>query len=267
MILEECFGSSLSDNSKTKRSNNTKTSCSSSSSNPKSYRAQLEQSKQVIQMLFNDLKTSKQNEALLSDKLRATHVALRQERNRSRENTRIAMRSADEVRANLASKNDALPPYSAAAEVDRLRRELGQAREECLKWKQMAHRQPETPDTMESDVLYAPTDEERVVTPSKRDRIKSRSAIGRPKTPKKNVQTPTAPMDAPPAMVVCTPKASRQAKKDQPTAAADSQAPDGQQSHEGTPGLQGTIAIGRSETPFVGQCPGTFELSGANCAL
>ena len=56
MILEECFGSPFSDDSKYNNSSNAKTSCS----NPKNYRAQLEQSKQVIQMLFKYYYPSKQ---------------------------------------------------------------------------------------------------------------------------------------------------------------------------------------------------------------
>ena len=242
MILEECFGSSLSDESKYNNSSNGKSSCS----NPKNYRAQLEQSKQVIQMLFKDLKVSKQNETLLSNKLRASHVALRQERNRSRENTRIAMRSADEVRANLASRGDpcekktaVLPPYSAAAEVERLKKELQQAREECLKWKQKAHYANRLPlpqaqapvHALESEsYMYAPTDEERVVTPRKKD--KSRSSLGQPSTatPRKKPEqqqqhTPIqkANIDSPPVMVVCTPKAiekTRSRKKSATTVTA-----------------------------------------------
>lgn len=213
MILEECFGSSLSDDSKP----------ISITTSPKNYRAQLKQSKQVIQMLFNDLKTSKQNEAILSEKLRASHFALRHERQRSRENTRIAMRSADEVRANFVSKMDPsekalLPPYSAASELDRLKRELGQAREECLKWKQKAQSLPEVlPEVpavhgLEAD-LYPPTDEERVVTQRKRNKVKSRSKVpNKTLTPIRN-----AHMDAPPAMVVCTPKAVDKRKKSKNT--------------------------------------------------
>lgn len=241
MILEECFGSSLSEDSKHNSSSNAKTSCRS----PKNYRAQLEQSKQVIQMLFKDLKISKQNETLLSKKLRASHVALRQERNRSRENTRIAMRSADEVRANLASKMDpsteehtALPSYSAAAEVDRLKRELERAREDCLKWKQKAHYanrlplpQAQTVHGLES-ATYAPTDEERVVTRRKKDSANSRSTVGQSSTntPRKKTeqqQTPIkkAEMDSLPVMVVCTPKATEKTRPRKESAAANTATP------------------------------------------
>ena len=114
------------------------------------YKAQLEESKQVIQMLFRDLKVSKQREALLEEKLHSSSLVLHEERLRSRENTKIAMKSADDVRASLLSKlqhernekrkssrkEKCAVDHIDSAEAERLKRELALAKEECLMWKQ-----------------------------------------------------------------------------------------------------------------------------------
>mmetsp|Transcript_19089 Transcript_19089/g.47453 ORF Transcript_19089/g.47453 Transcript_19089/m.47453 type:complete len:737 (+) Transcript_19089:175-2385(+) len=117
---------------------------SSSNNNKRHYKAQLEESKQIIQMLFRDLKVSKQNESDLATKLKAANIALHKEKQRSRENTRIAMKSADDVRASL--RKSLRSGNNETEQLERLKQELAQAREECLRWKrkeQMARRAAE----------------------------------------------------------------------------------------------------------------------------
>ena len=115
-----------------------------SNNNKRHYKAQLEESKQIIQMLFRDLKVSKKNESDLATKLKAANIALHKEKQRSRENTRIAMKSADDVRASL--RKSLRSSNNETEQVERLKQELAQAREECLRWKrkeQLARRAAE----------------------------------------------------------------------------------------------------------------------------
>eukprot|EP00531_Pseudo-nitzschia_arenysensis_P000779 CAMPEP_0116153502 /NCGR_PEP_ID=MMETSP0329-20121206/21281_1 /TAXON_ID=697910 /ORGANISM="Pseudo-nitzschia arenysensis, Strain B593" /LENGTH=961 /DNA_ID=CAMNT_0003650419 /DNA_START=55 /DNA_END=2937 /DNA_ORIENTATION=- len=146
-----------------------------SSNSKRNFKAQLEESKQVIQMLFKDLKISKQNESDLATKLKAANVALHKEKQRSRENTRIAMKSADDVRASLVSKlqydhRKSSSRSSDNEEVELLKQELARAREECHRWKrkeQLARRSAE----IRSKTLYQQDKENRKPTALRRQQV------------------------------------------------------------------------------------------------
>ncbi len=167
------------------------------SNSKRSYKTQLEESKQVIQMLFKDLKISKQNESDLATKLKAANVALHKEKQRSRENTRIAMKSADDVRASLVSKlqydhRKSSSRSSNSEEVELLKRELALAREECHRWKrkeQLARRSAE----IRSKTLYQEERENQTSTALRRQPVlKSHK-----ETKHKAITGRNSPMDTP----------------------------------------------------------------------
>jgi hypothetical protein len=99
---------------------------------------ELEESKQVIQMLFKDLKISNQNESESRYKLKSSRLTLQKNQLRYEENMRIAMKSADDVRANLKKleQERSRKKVKSSAEVARINNELMEVRNECIRLKQ-----------------------------------------------------------------------------------------------------------------------------------
>jgi len=104
---------------------------------------ELEESKQVIQMLFKDLKISKQNESESRNKLKSSRLTLQKHQLRYEENMRIAMKSADDVRANLKKleQERSRKKAKSSAEVARINNELLEVRNECIRLKQQLEQQ------------------------------------------------------------------------------------------------------------------------------
>jgi hypothetical protein len=98
---------------------------------------QLEESKQVIQMLFKDLKISKQNELELKNKLNWSRLTQQKHQLRYEENMKIAMKSADDVRANLkkVERERAQKKSHSSIEITRVNKELMEVKNQCVRLK------------------------------------------------------------------------------------------------------------------------------------
>ena len=118
---------------------------------------QLEESKQVIQILFEDLKISRQNESILRNKLKSTRLKLQENQSRYDENMRIAMKSADDVRASLKEleQERSQRKESQASEVLRVKMELDKAKDECIRLKQLSEQSQTLATGQKDDVNKA----------------------------------------------------------------------------------------------------------------
>lgn len=149
-IIEECLAASTGAAvaSPKKKTIKVTTTTGRTSSSRKNDKTQLAESKTVVQVLIRDLKISRQNELDMRKKLQSARLSLQKHQLRYEENMRIAMKSADDVRASLlkklqeeqqSSRNNEATAYSV--EVKRLNRELARAKEECAIWKRHAEQQ------------------------------------------------------------------------------------------------------------------------------
>jgi hypothetical protein len=113
---------------------------------------ELEETKQVIQMLFQDLKISKQNESESRNKLKSSRLTLQKNQLRYEENMRIAMKSADDVRANLKKleQERSRKKAKSSAEVARITNELLEVRNECIRLNQQLEQQAHNNNVVEA---------------------------------------------------------------------------------------------------------------------
>lgn len=124
---------------------------------------QFEESKQVIQMLIEDLRISRQNELELRNKLKSSRLTIQSTQLRYEENMAIAMKSADDVRANLRviEQERYEERAKSSAEIVRVNKELIKTTDECVRLKQQLEHAQNLDDNRKHGMVEEVDDKEQ----------------------------------------------------------------------------------------------------------
>jgi len=100
--------------------------------------SQVEESRQKIRELLQVKEISMKNEIESKNKLESLHITFRQTQSRYEENMKIAIKSADDVRANLErlERERCKDKLNSSADIERVNSELNKSREEYAKLEQ-----------------------------------------------------------------------------------------------------------------------------------